>query len=112
MFTYKGEPLAGMYNSAWKRAWQAAGLPTDSKYPRGVHNLRHTFGHRLRAAGVSFGDRQDLLWHTSGRVTTRYSAPDIQRLIDSVEALQGQKRTTVLRVISGGSKMGQKAGQI
>ena len=26
-----------------------------------VHDLKHTFGHRLRAAGVSFEDRQDLL---------------------------------------------------
>ena len=26
-----------------------------------VHDLKHTFGRRLRAAGVSFEDRQDLL---------------------------------------------------
>lgn len=111
VFTYEGAPLAGMYNSAWKRAWKAAGLPTDPRYRRGVHNLRHTFGHRLRAAGVSFEDRQDLLWHTAGRVTTRYSAPDIQRLIDAVEAIQSRTRGTVLRVIQGGAKVGQKVGQ-
>ena len=28
-----------------------------------VHDLKHTFGQRLRAAGVSFEDRQDLLGH-------------------------------------------------
>ncbi len=33
-----------------------AGLPNVR-----VHDLRHTFVHRLRAAGVSFEDRQDLL---------------------------------------------------
>jgi integrase len=35
--------------------------------------LKHTFGRRLRAAGVSFEDRQDLLGHKSGRITTQYS---------------------------------------
>jgi len=39
-----------------------------------VHDLKHTFGRRLRAAGVSFEDRQDLLGHRSGRITTHYSA--------------------------------------
>jgi integrase len=50
-----------------------------------VHDLRHTFGHRLRAAGVSFEDRQDLLGHKSERMTTHYSAPDILRLIEAAE---------------------------
>jgi len=30
--------------------------------------LKHTFGRRLRAAGASFEDRQDLLGHRSGRI--------------------------------------------
>jgi integrase len=34
-----------------------------------AHDLKHTFGRRLRAAGVIFEDRQDLLGHKSGRVT-------------------------------------------
>ncbi|MCZ6642554.1 MAG: hypothetical protein O7F71_13330, partial [Gammaproteobacteria bacterium] len=54
VFTYNGTPAKGMYNSAWKRAWERAGLPTSNRYRKGVHNLRHTFGHRLRAADVSF----------------------------------------------------------
>lgn len=33
---------------------------TQLKYRRDVHNLRHTFGLRLRAAEVSFEDRQYL----------------------------------------------------
>jgi len=33
-----------------------------------VHDLRHTFGRRLRAAGVGLEDRQDLLGHKSSRV--------------------------------------------
>jgi len=112
VFTYNGEPARGFYNSAWKRAWARAGLPTDNRYRKGVHNLRHTFGHRLRAAGVSFEDRQDLLWHTSGRVTTHYSAPDIQRLIDAVSSISNENRATILRVVTKtGAKVGQKVGQ-
>ena len=34
-----------------------------------VHDLKHTFGRRLRAAGVSFEDRQDLLAETGGENT-------------------------------------------
>lgn len=33
---------------------------------RRVHDLKHTFGRRLRAAGVSFEDRQDLFRSASG----------------------------------------------
>jgi len=46
-----------------------------------VHDLKHTFGRRLRSAGVSFEDRQDLLGHKSGRITTHYSAAEISNLI-------------------------------
>jgi site-specific recombinase XerD len=49
--------------------------------------LRHTFGMRLRAAGVSFEDRQDLLGHHAGRITTHYSKVEITKLIKCVEML-------------------------
>ena len=76
VFTYKGNPIARMLNSAWMRARTKAGLPQVR-----VHDLKHTFGRRLRAAGVSFEDRQDLLGHRSGRITTHYSAAELSRLI-------------------------------
>ena len=38
-------------------------------------------GRRLRAAGVSFEDRQDLLGHKSGRITTHYSQAELTSLI-------------------------------
>ena len=46
-----------------------------------VHDLKHTFGRRLRAAGVSFEDRQDLLGHKSARITTHYSQAELEHLI-------------------------------
>ena len=39
----------------------------------------------MRAAGVSFEDRQDLLGHRSHRITTHYSAADLTRLIEAAE---------------------------
>ncbi len=58
VFTYNGVPVRSMFNSAWKKARLRAGLPMVR-----VHDLKHTFGRRLRAAGSSFEDRQDL-WDT------------------------------------------------
>ena len=76
VFTYNGKPFYRMMTSAWKRARVRVGLPKVR-----VHDLKHTFGRRLRAAGVSFEDRQDLLGHKSGRITTHYSAAELQNLI-------------------------------
>lgn len=83
-----------MLNSAWKKAHVRA----DLSHVR-VHDLKHTFGCCLRAAEVSFEDRQDLLGHKSGRVTTHYSAAELVNLIraankacDSVNQLVVLKR--------------------
>jgi hypothetical protein len=46
-----------------------------------VHDLKHTFGRRLRAAGVSFEDRQDLLGHRPTQIAMHYSAAEISRMI-------------------------------
>ena len=78
VFTYQGQPVTRMMNSAWLRARKAIELPQLR-----VHDLKHTFGRRLRAAGVSFEDRQDLLGHRSGRMTTHYSAAELSRLIEA-----------------------------
>ncbi len=77
VFTYKGKPITRMMTAAWKRARIRAELPQVR-----VHDLKHTFGRRLRAAGVSFEDRQDLLGHRSARITTHHSAAELARLID------------------------------
>jgi integrase len=72
VFTYKGKPITRITTSAWKRARTRAGLRTVR-----VHDLKHTFGRRLRAAGVSFEERQDLLGHRSARITTHFSAAEL-----------------------------------
>ena len=64
-----------------------------------VHDLKHTFGRRLRAARVGFEDRQDLLGHKAGRITTHYSAAEIGDLIAAAnkgcEAKQGINASTL-----------------
>lgn len=80
VFTYEGKPITRLMTSAWKKARIRAGLPQVR-----VHDLKHTFGRRLRAAGVSFEDRQDLLGHRSGRITTHYSASELSRLLEAAE---------------------------
>jgi integrase len=80
VFTYEGKRITRMMTSGWKRARARAGLRQVR-----VHDLKHTFGRRLRAAGVTFEDRQDLLGHRSGRITTHYSAVELSRLIEAAE---------------------------
>jgi integrase len=82
VFDFEGRKLDRINNKAWRKAREAAGLK-DVR----VHDLRHTFGMRLRAVGVSFEDRQDLLGHHAGRITTHYSKVEIARLIECVDLL-------------------------
>src|SRR6185312_2539807 len=82
-------PQSRMNNSGWKAARRRAaakyeqelGLPCPAGFRSiRVHDLKHTFGYRLRAAGVPFEDRQSLLGHKADHITTHYSAADISNL--------------------------------
>ena len=88
------KPVTKMNNTAWKAARERAATRWQEQHgaraPEGfrrvrVHDLKHTFGRRLRAAGVSFEDRQDLLGHKSGRITTHYSQAELASLIHAAE---------------------------
>ena len=48
-----------------------------------VHDLKHTFGRRLRASGVPVETRKVLLGHRNGDITTHYSAPDLEELLEA-----------------------------
>ncbi|SEI97935.1 Phage integrase family protein [Azotobacter beijerinckii] len=48
-----------------------------------IHDLKHTFGRRLRAAGVTEEDRKALLGHKNGSITSHYSAAELDQLIDA-----------------------------
>jgi integrase len=87
VFDLDGQKVSRMNDKAWRKAREAAGLQ-----PVPVHDLRHTFGMPLRAAGVSLEDRQDSLGHHAGRITTHYSRVEIARLIECVELLCGEEK--------------------
>jgi integrase len=87
VFSYEGRPITRMLNSAWLGARRRAGLEQVR-----VHDLKHTYGRRLRAAGVSLEDRQDLLGHRSGKITTHYSAAELVQLIEASNQVCEQKK--------------------
>jgi len=78
VFAFECAPVKQMLNSAWKKARARVGLDQVR-----MHDIKHPFGRRLRAAGLSIEDRQDLLGHHSGRITSHYSAAELSRLIGS-----------------------------
>ncbi|MDZ4200949.1 MAG: tyrosine-type recombinase/integrase [Gallionella sp.] len=82
VFTYRGKPIETMNNSGWQHARQRVNL----QHVR-VHDLKHTFGRRLRAAGVSLENRQDLLGHRTGKITTHYSAAELENLIEAANSV-------------------------
>ena len=82
VFTFKGESVLRINGHAWRKARERAGLAQCR-----VHDLRHTFGRRLRAANVSFENRQDLLGHKSGRITDHYCKAEVVGLREAVEKL-------------------------
>jgi integrase len=94
VFVFKGRRLARMLSTGWRKARIAAGIPKVR-----VHDLKHTFGRRLRAAGVSFEDRQDLLGHKSGRITTHYSAAELTNLLEASNTVCEQRDGPTLTVL-------------
>jgi integrase len=86
VFTYKGHPVRNINNSSWKRVRKEIGLPQVR-----VHDLKHTFGRRLRAAGVPLETRKVLLGHRNGDITTHYSAPELEELLEAANRVCDEK---------------------
>lgn len=115
---FRGERtrIGTLRNSGWIAARRRASAryreELGKEPPKGfqrirAHDLRHTFGRRLRAAGVSLEDRQDLLGHEAGRVTTHYSSAEVANLVKAANAITEFRQSstrTVLRLISSGTK--------
>lgn len=107
---FAGAPIECMNNTAWQNARMAAAKAYQEKYGRPapwgfehlrVHDLKHTFGRRLRAAGVGEETRKVLLGHTNGDITTHYSAVELAELINAVNKIDRSLATpaiTLLRV--------------
>ena len=82
VFASNGKALSRMNNRAWRKARDAAGLPNLR-----VHDLKHTFGARLRKAGVRYEDHQQLLGHKNQSITMHYSSIQLNDLIKAANAV-------------------------
>jgi len=97
VFPYRGKRLGHINNTAWVNAWKKAGLPISNEFTKGPHNLKHTFGRRLRNAGVPLETRKVLLHHTNNDITTHYSPAEVAELLEAVERIVDQKPSQILR---------------
>ena len=105
VFTYQGQPIRKINSTSWRKARRRVGLE-DVR----VHDLKHTYGARLRAAQVPEEDRKELLGHKSGRsMTTHYSAPDLLRLVEYSNRVVPDRNQPRLVLIKPNS-FGRKAG--
>ncbi|MEO8646435.1 tyrosine-type recombinase/integrase [Pseudomonas sp.] len=84
--------LHRMNDTAWKKARVRAAAKWEAKHQSPalhgfrsirVHDLKHTFGRRLRAAGVTLEDRNILLGHKNGSITSHYSTAELGQLIEA-----------------------------
>jgi integrase len=106
VFIFKGKPILRMLNNRCRKARKLAGLAVR------VHDLKHTFGRRLRSTGVSFEDRQDLLVHKSTRITTHYSSAELINLWEAAnkvcESRVGPALTLLRHVKTDPKKVGHE----
>ena len=88
---------ARLSSSGWRRgrerashamSTQAQGNYSGRLSKLRVHDLRHTFGDRLRARGVTIDTCGDLLGHRGRGVTAHYCRSQNPELISAVKALE------------------------
>lgn len=101
VFSFRRKPITRIMNSAWKRVRKEVGLPNVR-----VHDLKHTFGRRLRSVGVSFEDRQDLLGHKSARITTHYSSAEVLNLWKAANRVCEEQRKPTLTLLRTRADLG------
>lgn len=89
--------IGTMNTNAYQDARKAAGLSQVR-----IHDLRHTFGQRLRDAGISEEDRALLLGHSINGMPQHYASATVARLVDVANRVfETRDRTTLLRVANG-----------
>lgn len=108
VFTYRGDRLGYMNNTAWQNGrrdaaakWQEEkGKPAPIGFARvRVHDLKHTFGRRLRAAGVPEETRKVLLGHKNGDITVHYSGAEIAELVAAVNRIDASRETPAITLL-------------
>lgn len=92
VFPYRGGTVNTMNNTAWQNARKTVGLRAAR-----VHDLRHTYASRLRAAGVSDEDRAALLGHACSSMPRLYASADVCRLVPLANRVL--ERTSVVTIV-------------
>jgi integrase len=79
------------------------GARKDAKLARfRIHDARHTFGQRLRDAGVSEEDRALLLGHAIEEMPRHYAAATVAKLVKAANSVaRTRDRVTLLKVANG-----------
>ena len=98
---YPSSQTQRLQSNGWQRPLKDAGLPTHEGVLKGVHNLRHTLGHRLGAARVPLETRKALLDHANGDITTHDSAAELSEFIETAERIvdRGIAQTPTLSLV-------------
>ncbi|KPY02012.1 Integrase [Pseudomonas amygdali pv. mori] len=109
VFPFNDTAMHRMNDTAWKKArvraaklWQEKNLrPAHPGYLSiRIHDLKHTFGRRLRAAGVTEEDRKALLGHKNGSITSHYSGAELGHLIEAANMVSAtDSRGPVLTIL-------------
>jgi integrase len=76
-----GEKIYALNTTTWYNACE------KMKMKIRIHDLKHTFGSRLRAANVPFPALQTLLGHTSNNISLHYSQAQIKGLLDAANSV-------------------------
>jgi len=93
-----------MNNTAWQTARKAVGLEKVR-----IHDLRHTFGQRLRDAGVSAEDRALLLGHATEDMPAHYAAATVANLVEQANRVTHTRdRTTLLRLVGASVEVSER----
>jgi integrase len=99
VFPYRGRRINTMNNNGWQNARRDAGVPLVR-----VHDLRHSFACRLRAAGVSAEDREALLGHANHSMAGHYASADVGHLLPQANLIVERSGTRTLLRLAGGQR--------
>jgi len=111
VFPYRGRSVVQMSNNGWQAARKKAAEKYEEELEEScpdafrsvrVHDLKHTFGRRLRAAGVPLETRKVLLGHKSGDITTHYSAAELSEVLNAAELVCNRASSQGLVLLKGG----------
>ncbi|OGA03077.1 MAG: hypothetical protein A3H35_03640 [Betaproteobacteria bacterium RIFCSPLOWO2_02_FULL_62_17] len=97
-----------MNNTAWQNARKRAAQMYRERLGRDapwgfahvrIHDLKHTFGRRLRAAGVQEETRAVLLGHKTRSMPTHYSVAELAELLAAVNRIDRSLATPAITLL-------------